>query len=109
MLVLSLLLTISAVYAGGGGGGSKTYLAKATVAVAEEQTGVGSVYVKNNQGTRFPDSGDAPTASTNEMSQDNNKSFSITIGAYAIDPDYCLKEWTKDGTTVITATGQEMV
>lgn len=102
MLVLSLLLTISAVYAGTT---PKTYYAKATVAVAPEPTGVGLVYVKDNDGTRFPNSGGLESAETNEMNQDIS-SFSITIGAYAIDPNYCVKEWTKDGVT-IPATGQE--
>ncbi len=107
MLVLSLLLTISAVYAGGGG--STTYYAKATVAVADEPTGVGLVYVIDKDGTRFPNSGGLETTETNEMSQDHTP-FSITIGAIATNPDYCLKEWKKnDGTTTtIAATADEM-
>ncbi|MBO5817880.1 MAG: hypothetical protein J6R26_08110 [Paludibacteraceae bacterium] len=106
MLVLSMLLTISAVYAGGGG--TKTYYAKATVAVADESRGVGLVYVIDKDGTRFPNSGGSESTGTEDMSQEDNSNFSIKIGAIATDPNYCVKEWKKDGTTVITATGQEM-
>lgn len=102
MLVLSMLLTISAVY------GSTTYKAKATVAVAGESTGVGLVYVIDKDKNRFPTSDGLVSTETNEMSQTNEDDFTITIGAYATDPNYCLKEWRKDGNTVITATGQEM-
>ena len=105
MLVLSLLLTISAVYASPG---SKTYYAKATVAVAGESTGKGLVYVIDKDGKRFPNSGGLESAETEQMELTDESNFSIKIGAYATDPDYCLKEWQKDGTTVITATGQEM-
>ena len=105
MLVLSLLLTISAVYASPG---SKTYYAKATVAVAGESTGVGLVYVIDKDGKRFPNSGGLESTGTGDMSQENESNFSIKIGAIATDPNYCVKEWKKDGTTVITATGQEM-
>ena len=101
MLVLSLLLTISAVYAGSG------YYAKATVAVASESTGKGLVYVIDINSKRAPESGGNPSAETEQMEQTGNSSFLIKIGAYATDPDYCLKEWKKDGTT-IQATGQEM-
>lgn len=107
MLVLSLLLTISAAYAGGGGG-SRTYLANATVAVAGESTGVGLVYVIDNNSTRFPASGGLESTETGNMSQTDESKFSIKIGAIATDPNYCVKEWKKDGTTVITATGPEM-
>ena len=108
MLVLSLLLTISAVYAGGGGSGSKTYYAKATVAVASESTGKGLVYVIDKDGTSFPtDAAAAATAETGQMEQADDANFSITIGAIATDPNYCVKEW-KQGNTTIQATGQEM-
>ena len=109
MLVLSLLLTISAVYAGTGGG-SKTYYAKATVSVAEESKGkgVGLVYVIDKDGNRFPNSGGLETAETNEMSQENKSDFSIKIGAIATNPDYCVKEWTKNDGTTIAATADEM-
>ena len=105
MLVLSLLLTISAVFAGTS---STTYYAKATVAVADEPTGVGLVYVIDNSSNRFPESGGAKTASTSDMSQENNKKFSVTIGAYATDANYCLKEWQSNGAT-FAATGETMV
>lgn len=107
MLVLSLLLTISAVYASPG---SKTYYAKATVAVADESKAVGLVYVLDKDDNRSPANGGALNAETNEMSQSDN-SFSIKIGAIATNPDYCVKEWTKndDGTTTtIAATADEM-
>ena len=78
MLVLSLLLTISAVYAGGGGSGSKTYYAKATVAVASESTGKGLVYVIDKDGTSFPtDAAAAATAETGQMEQADDANFSI--------------------------------
>ena len=106
MLVLSMLLTISAVYAMGGG--SKTYYAKATVAVAGESTGVGLVYVIDKDGTHFPtDATAAVTAETGQMEQTDEPDFSIKIGAIATNPNYCLKEWTKDGTTIPT-TADEM-
>ncbi len=105
MLVLSMLLTISTVYA------SKTYYAKATVAVADESTGVGLVYVIDKDGNHFPTNATAAaTAETDEMTQTNKSDFSIMIGAIATNPDYCVKEWTKnDGTTTtIAATADEM-
>ena len=74
MLVLSMLLTISAVY------GSKTYYAKATVAVAGESTGVGLVYVIDKDGKRFPNSGGLESTGTGDMSQENESNFSIKIG-----------------------------
>ena len=81
MLVLSMLLTISAVY------GSTTYKAKATVAVAGESTGVGLVYVIDKDKNRFPTSDGLVSTETNEMSQTNEDDFTITIGAYATDPN----------------------
>lgn len=107
MLVLSMLLTISAVYAMGGG--STTYYAKATVAVAEESKGVGLVYVIDKDDTRFPNSGGLESAETGQMEQTDESNFSIKIGAIATNPDYCVKEWKRDDTgETISATAEVM-
>lgn len=82
--------------------GTKYYaIGKVVLSAEDKQTGMGKVYIIDNDRTAFPDNNGTDTQAQTESMQVSNQTVSVTLGAIEENKDYYIKEWiSSEGATV---------